>query len=72
MLKARQLPCPLSERETNILSLIADGKSDVEIGAVLNISPKTVNYHVENVKRLYGVRTRIQAVVAALRRGDIY
>ncbi len=68
--------CPrgtwLGDRDREILSLIADGKSDIEIGMVLNISSKTVNYHVENVKRVFGVHTRIQAVVTALRRGVIF
>jgi len=51
--------------------LIAAGKSDWQIGQILSISNKTVNYHVENVKRKFGVATRIQAVVAAMRQGRL-
>jgi DNA-binding CsgD family transcriptional regulator len=57
----------LSNREREILAWIAEGKSDASIGQILNISSKTVNYHVENAKRKFAVATRIQAVIAALR-----
>lgn len=59
----------LSERESMILALIADGHTDGEIGAKLGISPKTVNYHVENIKRNFRVRSRLEAVVKAFRAG---
>jgi DNA-binding CsgD family transcriptional regulator len=61
----------LTPREMQILSWIATGKSDWQIGQILEISNKTVNYHAENLKRKYGVATRIQVVVAALRDGQI-
>jgi hypothetical protein len=48
------------------LSWIAEGKSDWQIGKILGISRKTVNYHIENVKRKFGVASRIQALMAAL------
>jgi DNA-binding CsgD family transcriptional regulator len=57
----------LTQREREILAWIAEGKSDWQIGQILNISSKTVNYHVENAKRKFAVATRIQAVIAALR-----
>ena len=59
----------MTTRESEILAWVAAGKSDWAIGRILNISSKTVNYHIENVKRKFGVATRIQAVVAALERG---
>jgi DNA-binding CsgD family transcriptional regulator len=61
----------LTPRETQILEWIASGKSDWQIGIILDISNKTVNYHAENLKRKYGVATRIQVVVAAMREGHI-
>jgi LuxR family quorum sensing-dependent transcriptional regulator len=61
----------LTRREAEVLKWIAGGKSDWEIGRILSISAKTVNYHVENVKRKFGVGTRVQAVVAALRQGRL-
>src|SRR5690349_14676136 len=61
----------LTRRECEVLDWIAQGKSDWQIGQILSISAKTVNYHVENAKRKLGVATRIQAVVAAIRSGDL-
>jgi DNA-binding CsgD family transcriptional regulator len=61
----------VTPREQQVLTWIAAGKSDWEIGQILNISAKTVNFHVEKAKRKFGVATRIQAVVAAIRRGMI-
>ena len=61
----------LTEREMDCLSWAAAGKSDWEIGQILTISAKTVNYHIENSKRKFGVATRVQAIVAALRNGKL-
>jgi DNA-binding CsgD family transcriptional regulator len=61
----------VTARESEILSWVAAGKSDWAIGRILNISGKTVNFHVENAKRKLGAGTRIQAVVAAMRSGII-
>ena len=65
--KGRSIGEPLSEREIDVLNWIATGKSDWQIGRILEVSPKTVNYHVENAKRKLGAGTRIQAVVVAVR-----
>lgn len=59
----------VTRRESEILAWVAAGKSDRAIGRILNISGKTVNFHVENAKRKFGVGTRLQAVVAAMRGG---
>lgn len=61
----------LTNRESECLTWAAIGKSDWEIGQILNISAKTVNYHIENAKRKFGVPTRMQAVVVAMRHGKI-
>jgi DNA-binding CsgD family transcriptional regulator len=61
----------VTPRESEILAWVAAGKSDWAIGRILNISGKTVNFHVENAKRKLGVGTRVQAVVAAVRSGLI-
>lgn len=61
----------LSDRERDCLSWAAAGKSDWEIGQILTISAKTVNYHIENAKRKFGVATRVQAIVAAMRHGRL-
>jgi len=59
----------LSRREIEVLHWIAEGKSDWQIGQILSISAKTVNYHTENLKRKFGVATRMQAVVSAIKQG---
>lgn len=61
----------LSQRELEVLRWIAEGKSDWQIGRILDISAKTVNYHTENVKRKFGVATRMQAVVSAIHCGEL-
>lgn len=61
----------VTPRESEILGWVAIGKSDWAIGRLLKISGKTVNFHVENAKRKFGVATRVQAVVVALREGLI-
>lgn len=59
----------LTPREIEVLSWIAVGKSDWQIGQILLISPKTVNYHVERAKQKFSFATRIQVVVSAARHG---
>lgn len=59
----------LTKREVEIARWIAEGKSDWQIGQILSISAKTVNYHVENIKRKFGVASRVQAVLAASSQG---
>jgi LuxR family transcriptional regulator, quorum-sensing system regulator SolR len=61
----------LTAREIEVLKWIADGKSDWQIGQILSISDKTVNFHVENMKRKCGVATRMQVVVRAVHEGKI-
>jgi len=61
----------MTARESEVLAWVAAGKSDWAIGRILNISGKTVNFHVENAKRKLGVGTRVQAVLMALQSGLI-
>ncbi|MEL7542637.1 MAG: LuxR C-terminal-related transcriptional regulator [Pseudomonadota bacterium] len=61
----------LSKREAVCLAWVAHGKSDWEIGQILDISPKTANFHVENAKRRLGVSSRTQAVLHAAFSGGI-
>ena len=59
----------LSARERDVLTLMADGLSNAEIGERLSISDKTVRNHVTNVFDKLGVWTRAQAIVFARERG---
>jgi DNA-binding CsgD family transcriptional regulator len=58
-------------RERQILSLLAEGETDVRIARMLHLSPATVQTHVRNAKAKLGARTRAQAVAEALRSGLI-
>ncbi|HEY5626000.1 MAG TPA: PAS domain S-box protein [Dehalococcoidia bacterium] len=61
----------LTFREVTVLSLIARGKSDKEIAALLALSPFTVNKHSSNLVRKLGSRSRSQAAARAVREGII-
>jgi pimeloyl-ACP methyl ester carboxylesterase/DNA-binding CsgD family transcriptional regulator len=60
---------PLSSREREVLSLIAEGLGNAEIGERLGISEKTVRNHVSKLFDKLGVWTRAQAMVFARDRG---
>ncbi|MGV8804216.1 MAG: LuxR C-terminal-related transcriptional regulator [Polaromonas sp.] len=59
----------LSEREKEVLKLVASGYTSTEIGSRLAISGQTVNTHIKNMYRKLNVRTRAQAVSFAATRG---
>jgi DNA-binding NarL/FixJ family response regulator len=59
----------LSDRETEVLRLIANGKDNAEIAQELHISPKTVKNHISNILMKLQIDNRIQAAVYAVRRG---
>jgi DNA-binding NarL/FixJ family response regulator len=61
----------LSEREIEVLSLIAAGNSNKLIADQLKISEDTVKGHVKNILSKLGVNDRTHAVTAALKRGII-
>jgi DNA-binding NarL/FixJ family response regulator len=61
----------LSEREIEVLKLIANGKENAEIAAELHISPKTVKNHISNILMKLQIENRIQAAVYAVRSGIV-
>jgi DNA-binding CsgD family transcriptional regulator/ArsR family metal-binding transcriptional regulator len=61
------LAAPLTERELEVLRLMAQGATNVEISSSLQISPHTVKSHVINIFNKLGVNDRTQAAVLALR-----
>jgi LuxR family maltose regulon positive regulatory protein len=56
---------PLSERETEILQLVASGLSNREIAEKLYVAPSTVHWHVKNIYGKLDVHSRTQAVARA-------
>ncbi len=59
----------LTAREREVLRLIAEGRSNREIGAALFISAKTASVHVSNILGKLGVASRTEAAAVALRDG---
>ena len=61
----------LSEREREVLRMLAEGGSYAEIGSTLYLSPDTVRAHAQRAMTKLGARTRTQAVAVALREAMI-
>jgi DNA-binding NarL/FixJ family response regulator len=61
----------LSDRETDVLKLVAQGYVNKEIAVRLGIGTATVSTHIKNLYRKLSARTRVQAVKAAQERGLI-
>jgi DNA-binding NarL/FixJ family response regulator len=62
-------PTTLSDRETEVLRLIARGKANKEIAAELMIGEKTVKTHVSSILNKLGVQSRTQAALYAVQSG---
>ena len=62
-------PAKLTDREIEILRLIAEGRDNAEIGAALYISPRTVKNHISSLLTKLQIENRIQAAVYAVRNG---
>lgn len=70
-INAFESPELLTERETEILRLVASGYSNKEIAKALNLSEGTVKNHVSNILSKMGLRDRTRAVLKALDLGII-
>lgn len=68
-IKAPDNPEKLTERETEVLRLLASGRSNKEIANELIIGEKTVKTHVSNILMKLGVSSRTQAALYAVRIG---
>jgi len=67
--EAELIQSELSEREIEVLKLIANGKDNAMIAGELHISPKTVKNHISNILMKLQIDNRIQAAVYAVRSG---
>jgi DNA-binding NarL/FixJ family response regulator len=68
---AETIRTELSDREIEVLKLIANGKDNAQIAADLHISPKTVKNHISNILMKLQIENRIQAAVYAVRSGIV-
>jgi len=67
--RAAHIQSELSQREVEVLKLIANGKDNAEIARDLVISPKTVKNHTSSILAKLQIENRIQAAVYAVRAG---
>jgi DNA-binding NarL/FixJ family response regulator len=68
---AATIRAELSDRELEVLKLIANGKDNAQIAKELVISPKTVKNHISNILMKLQIENRIQAAVYAVRSGIV-
>ena len=68
---AETIRTELSDRELEVLRLIANGKDNAQIARELFISPKTVKNHISNILMKLHIQNRIQAAVYAVRSGIV-
>lgn len=69
MQKGAAEQCPLSEREMDVLRLLAKGQTNARIAGELAISERTVGFHVGNILGKTGTESRTEAVVVAMKKG---
>ena len=55
----------LSEREAEILTWVARGKTSSEVGQILGLTKRTVDFHIDNARTKLGAATRTEAVIKA-------
>jgi DNA-binding CsgD family transcriptional regulator len=60
----------LTDRETEVLAWVAQGKTNYEVAKILGGSPRTVQKHLEHIFQKLGVETRTAAAVWALHRNN--
>ncbi len=70
-MQAEPMLKPLSEREKEILQLIAKGVSNLEAARLLTVSKATIRTHLEHIYRKLEVSNRVEAVTEGLRKGII-
>ena len=70
-LRARQSVSSLSDREADVLLLLAEGKTNQEIGVAMGISGKTVQHHITRAYRKIGASGRVGATIWLARKGLI-
>lgn len=55
----------LNEREVEVLTWVARGKTSMEIGQILGLTKRTIDFHIDNARAKLGAATRTEAVIKA-------
>ena len=55
----------LNDRETEVLTWVARGKTSAEIAQILGLTKRTVDFHTDNARAKLGAATRTEAVIKA-------
>jgi DNA-binding NarL/FixJ family response regulator len=61
----RPMAAPLNEREVEVLTWAARGKTSAEIAKILDLTKRTVDFHIDNARGKLGAATRTEAVLKA-------
>jgi DNA-binding NarL/FixJ family response regulator len=69
--KEDDITTPLNSKEVEILTLVAKGTANKEIGAILRMSDGAVKKHISNILRKLNANDRAHAVILAIRAGLI-
>lgn len=64
-----ETPVELTDREMDVIQLLAQGLTNKEIALSLDVRPRTVKFHLDNIYSKLGVSTRTEAAIYALRHG---
>jgi DNA-binding NarL/FixJ family response regulator len=64
-LGVRPMTAPLNEREIEVLTWAARGKTSAEIAKILDLTKRTVDFHIDNARGKLGAATRTEAVLKA-------
>ena len=69
--KAKDIGGPLSNRETEVMKLISEGKTNNEIGEILSISPRTVETHRAHILEKLKLKRTADIVRYAMEKGIV-
>ena len=61
----------LTSRQREVLQLVAEGRTIKEIAGILNVSPRTIEFHKTNLVKVLGVRTTAELTRYAVKRGIV-
>jgi DNA-binding NarL/FixJ family response regulator len=70
--RARQYSQELTQRQREVVQLFAEGRSMKEISAILNLSPRTVEFHKHRIMESFNLKSNAQLVLFALEQGLIH